>query len=107
LECEFNRTQYKRRLDNDSGHEHLTASILKEVLGRYFQDENSKTPLEVFRSLQYLTMKSSGACQIQGSPELQDAFRSIRKVAVLDYEELRSLSDLEPRDFARGVHIVG
>jgi hypothetical protein len=27
IECEFNRTLYKRRLDNYSGHEHLTASM--------------------------------------------------------------------------------
>jgi hypothetical protein len=27
MECEFNRTPYKRRLDNFSGHEHLTASM--------------------------------------------------------------------------------
>jgi hypothetical protein len=27
MECEFNHTAYKRRLDNYSGHEHLTASI--------------------------------------------------------------------------------
>jgi hypothetical protein len=27
MECEFNRTAYKRRLDNYSEHEHLTASM--------------------------------------------------------------------------------
>jgi hypothetical protein len=26
MQCEFNRTPYKRRLDNYSGHEHLIAS---------------------------------------------------------------------------------
>jgi hypothetical protein len=38
----------------------------KEVLGRHLQDgvqENSKMPSEVLESLQYLTTKSSGACQ--------------------------------------------
>jgi hypothetical protein len=27
MECKFNRTLYKRRLDNYSGHEHLIASM--------------------------------------------------------------------------------
>jgi hypothetical protein len=67
MECEFNRTSCKRRLDNYSGHEHLTASTQpKEVLGRHLQDEvreNSKTPSEVLRRLQYSTTKSSEACQ--------------------------------------------
>jgi hypothetical protein len=27
MECEFNRIPYKRRLDNYSGYEHLTASM--------------------------------------------------------------------------------
>jgi hypothetical protein len=27
MECEFNRTSYKRRLYNYSGHEHLTISM--------------------------------------------------------------------------------
>jgi hypothetical protein len=27
MECEFNRTLYKIRLDNYTGHEHLTASM--------------------------------------------------------------------------------
>jgi hypothetical protein len=40
-----------------------------------------------------------------GSGELEDAFRSTRKPAVLDYEELRGLSDPRPRDCAHSVHI--
>jgi hypothetical protein len=37
------------------------------------------------------------------SGELKDTFRSTRKPAVLDYEELGDLSDLGPRDCAHGV----
>jgi hypothetical protein len=65
---EFNRTPYKRRLDNYSGHEPYSLHAAKEVLGRHLQDrvwENSKMPLEVLGSLQYSTTKSSGACQTQ------------------------------------------
>jgi hypothetical protein len=69
MECEFNRTPYKRRLDNYLGHEHLTASI---------QPSTRKTPLRW----------SSG--------ELEDAIRSTRTPAELDYEELRGLSDPDP-----------
>jgi hypothetical protein len=39
--------------------------------------------------------------------ELEDAFRSTRKPAVLDHQELGSLLDLEPWDYAHGVHILG
>jgi hypothetical protein len=66
MECEFNRTPYKRRLGNYSGHEHLTASMQQRKYGGYLQNEvmeNSKMPLEVHRHQQYLTIKSSGACQ--------------------------------------------
>jgi hypothetical protein len=35
MDCEFNRTPYKRRLDNFSGHEHLTASM---QLMKYSED---------------------------------------------------------------------
>jgi hypothetical protein len=35
LECEFNCTPYKRRLDNYSGHEHLTVSM---QLSKYSED---------------------------------------------------------------------
>jgi hypothetical protein len=58
MECEFNRTPYKRRLDR--------LDTDKEVLGRHLQDgvwENSKTPSKVLGSLQYSTMQSSRACQ--------------------------------------------
>jgi hypothetical protein len=41
------------------------------------------------------------------SGELEDAFRSTRKPAVLDYEELRGLSNSSPRDYAHGVHLIG
>jgi hypothetical protein len=73
MECEFNRTPYKRRLENYSGHEHLTASMQ----------------------------------QMRCSEEPENAFRSTRKPAVLDYEELGGLSDPGPRDCAHGVHILG
>jgi hypothetical protein len=39
--------------------------------------------------------------------ELEDAFRSTRKPAVLDYEELGGLSYPEQRDFSHGVLILG
>jgi hypothetical protein len=64
MECEFNLTPYKRRLDNYSGHEHLTASMLSRKYSEVW--ENSKMPSEVLGSLQYSTMKSSGACQTRG-----------------------------------------
>jgi hypothetical protein len=73
MECEFNHTSYKRRLENYSQHELLTGSM---QLRKY-------------------------------SGELDDAFRSTRKSAVLNYEELGGLSDPESRDCAHGVHILG
>jgi hypothetical protein len=39
--------------------------------------------------------------------ELEDAFRSTRKPAVLDYEELGGLSDPGPWDCPHGVRILG
>jgi hypothetical protein len=39
--------------------------------------------------------------------ELEDAFRSTRKPAVLDYEELGGLLDPGPHDCAHGVYILG
>jgi hypothetical protein len=39
--------------------------------------------------------------------ELEDAFRSTQKPAVLDYEELGGLLDRGPRDCTHGVHILG
>jgi hypothetical protein len=39
--------------------------------------------------------------------ELEDAFRSTRTPAVLDYEELGGFSDPDPRDCAYSVHILG
>jgi hypothetical protein len=39
--------------------------------------------------------------------ELEDAFRSTQEPAVLDFEELRGLSDPKPRDYAHGVLILG
>jgi hypothetical protein len=80
-ECEFNRTPYKRRLDNYSGHEHLTASMQPR---NYLED----TFKMEFR-------------------ELEDPFRNTWKPTVLDYEELGGLSDLGPRYCAHGVHILG
>jgi hypothetical protein len=63
-ECEFNRTPYKRRLDNYSGHEHLTASMQPR---KYSED----------------TFKMKFG-------ELEDAFGSTRTPAVLDYKELEA-----------------
>jgi hypothetical protein len=80
MEYEFNRTLYKR-FDNYSGHEHLTASMQSR---KYLED----------------TFKMEFG-------ELEDAFRSTRKAAVLDYEELRGLLDLGPRDCAHGLHLTG
>jgi hypothetical protein len=39
--------------------------------------------------------------------ELEDAFSSTRKFAVLDYEELGGLSDPDPREYAHGLHLTG
>jgi hypothetical protein len=39
--------------------------------------------------------------------ELEDAFRSTRKPAVFNYEELEDLSDPGPRDCAYGLHFTG
>jgi hypothetical protein len=43
----------------------------------------------------------------RSSRELEDAFRSTRKPTILDYEELKGLSDSGPRDCAHGVYILG
>jgi hypothetical protein len=42
-----------------------------------------------------------------GLTELEDAFRSTQKPAVLDYEELEGLSYPSPWDCAHGVHLTG
>jgi hypothetical protein len=81
MEYEFNRTLYKRRLDNYLGHEHLTASMQP----RKYSDDTFKW--------------SSG--------ELEDAFRGTRTPTILDYEELRGLSDPGLRDYAHGLHLIG
>jgi hypothetical protein len=69
MECEFNRTPYKRRLDNYSGHEHLTTSTQPSKYSEStLQDEvqkNLKTPSEVLGRLQYSATKSSGAYQTE------------------------------------------
>jgi hypothetical protein len=39
MECEFNHTPYKRRLENYSGHATLSLDVAKEVVGRHLQDE--------------------------------------------------------------------
>jgi hypothetical protein len=41
------------------------------------------------------------------SGELEDAFRNTRTPAILDYEELRSLSDPGLQDCAHSVHFLG
>jgi hypothetical protein len=71
MECEYNRNPYKSRLDNYSGHEHLTVSM-QPSLG-----------------------------------ELEDAFKSTRKTAILDYEEFEGLLDTGPRDCAYSLHLTG
>jgi hypothetical protein len=81
MECEFNRTPYKRRLDN--------YSAMSTSQPRCSQGSTRKTP----------SRWSSG--------ELEDAFRSTQKPAVLDYEELEGLSDPGPWDCAHGLHLIG
>jgi hypothetical protein len=80
-DCKFNRTPYKRRLENYSGYEHLTAMMQ--------QGSIRKTP----------SGRSSG--------ELEDAFRSTQRPAVLDYEELTGLSDPGPWDCAHLIDFLG
>jgi hypothetical protein len=69
MECEFNRTPYKRRLQNCMGaRAPHSLDVAKKILGRHLQDEvwkNSKTHSEVLGRLQYTTTKSSGAYQIR------------------------------------------
>jgi hypothetical protein len=62
MECELNRNPYKKRLDNYSGHEHLTASMQPR---KYSND----------------TFKMEFG-------KLEETFRSTRAPVVLDYEEL-------------------
>jgi hypothetical protein len=56
------------------------------------------------RSSQGSTRKTTLSRSLE---ELEDAFRSTRKPAVLDYEELGGLSYPEQRDFSHGVLILG
>jgi hypothetical protein len=79
--AKFNRTPYKRRLYNYSGHEHLTVSMQP----RKYSEDTFKMELG----------------------KLEDVFRSTWKLAVLDYEELGGLSDLGSRDYAHSVQILG
>jgi hypothetical protein len=44
--------------------------------------------------------------KMEYSGELEDAFRSTRMPAELDYEELGGLSDLSLRDCAHGLHLT-
>jgi hypothetical protein len=55
MECEFNRTPYKRRLDNYSGHENLTASMQPR---KYSKD----TIKMKFRRIQRHLQKYLDAC---------------------------------------------
>jgi hypothetical protein len=66
MECEFNCTPYKRRLDNYSGHKHLTASMQPR---KYSED----------------TFKM----EFEGT---QRHLQNTRTPAVLDYKELGGLS---------------
>jgi hypothetical protein len=70
--------QIKEHLTNYLRHEHLTASMQpRKIPSRW----------------------SSG--------ELEDAFRSTRKPAVLDYKEPGGLLDPGLRDCAHGLHLIG
>jgi hypothetical protein len=64
MECEFNLTLYKRRLENYSGHEHLTASIQP----RKYSEDTFKMKFERTRRRleKYSTTMSSGAYQRRG-----------------------------------------
>jgi len=58
--------------EDNSGLEHLTASMQPEVLGRSFEAldgalEVLKDDFRSTRRLQYSATKSSGACQTRGS----------------------------------------
>jgi hypothetical protein len=81
MECEYNRNPYKSRLDNYSGHEHLTVSM-----------QPRKYSKNTFK-LEF--------------GELEDAFKSTRKTAILDYEEFEGLLDTGPRDCAYSLHLTG
>jgi hypothetical protein len=81
MECEFNHTSYKRRIDKYSGYEHLTASMQP----RQYSEDTFKME---FR-------------------ELEDVFRSTRKLVVLGYEEFGGLSGPEPRDCIHVVYFLG
>jgi hypothetical protein len=81
MECEFNHTKYKRRLDNYSRHEHLTISMQPR---KYSEDTFKMESGRTRRRLQ----KYSEAC----STRLRRA---------------RDLSDSGPQDCAHSVHILG
>jgi hypothetical protein len=69
MECEFNYTPYKRRLDNYSGHEHLKASMQpRKYLEDTFKMEFGRTR----RRLQ----KYSGACQTRAHETVHIAYIS-------------------------------
>jgi hypothetical protein len=78
MNCEFNRTPCKRRFDNYSGHEHLTASMQSRKYSKdTFKDgvrDNSRTSSEVLGSLQYSTTKSSVACQTRAQRTVHMAY---------------------------------
>jgi hypothetical protein len=80
MECEFNRTPYKTRLDNYSGYEHLTAS--KQPI-KYTEDT---LKIEFGRTRRRL-QNYSEACSTR-----------LRKA--------QGMSDPGPRDCAYGVHIL-
>jgi hypothetical protein len=67
MECEFNRTPYKRRLDNYSGHKHLTASMQPSKYSEHtFKIEFGRTRKHLQNYLEACsisTTKSSEACQ--------------------------------------------
>jgi hypothetical protein len=81
MECKFNRTTYKRRLDNYSRHEHLTALTQS---GKYSEA---------------LSRRSSG--------ELEDTFTSTQTPAILSYEELGGLSEPGTQDCPHGILLLG
>jgi hypothetical protein len=81
MECEFNRIPYKRRLENYSGLEHLTASMQPR---KYSKDIFKMKFGRTRRCLQ----KYLEACNTR-----------LRRA--------RGLSYLGPRDCVNGVHFLG
>jgi hypothetical protein len=63
MECEFNRTPYKRRFDNYLGHEHLTASTQP----RKYLEDNFKMKFGSTRTLAVLDYEDLGGLSDPGT----------------------------------------